>query len=252
MYDIDLLRSDTSMEDVCACLSIPMYSCGASKSIACPEHQEKRHDNCRVFNDNRYYCFSCGAYGDVFKLVQKTFDVDFRTALRMVLSCVPNPERYVTDEEYVEKRAETRKILDAKELEFLNIKNSKVTGVKGFSDTPSRYSELNSYDPQNQPIFVEFETRLSNPLLELYETDPNAYKHLIKVKARAKMKQLKALKAFILDSDDVSEEFKKSMGACIDNDISHAAKLFVEHGGRIVREEKSLLSQSTACPGAFF
>lgn len=250
MYDIDLLKNDADIEEVCACLSIPVYANGRNKNIACPDHQERHHDNCRIYG-NRYYCFSCGASGDAFSLVQKTFNVDFKEALRMVLSCMPDPQKYSTDETYVAKKAETRKILGDKDLEFLDIKNSKVTCLKGFSDVSTYGAELVGYDTQNQTIYAEFEPLMNNPLMELYNTDSNSYNHLIKVKARDKMKSLKALKAFILDSQ-LSEEFKKSIGVYIDSDISRASKLYVEHGGKIVRREKSLLSQSTACPGAFF
>lgn len=250
MYDIDLLKNDADIEEVCACLSIPVYVNGRTKSIACPDHQERHHDNCRLYG-NRYYCFSCGARGDAFSLVQKTFNVDFKEALRMILSCMPDPQKYSTDETYVAKKAETRKILGDKDLEFLNIKNSKVACLKGFSEVSTYNSELDGFDTRNQPIYAELETLMNSPLMELYNADPNSYNHLIKVKARAKMKSLKALKALILDSQS-SEEFKKSIGAYIDSDISRATKLYVEHGGKIVRREKSLLSQSTACPGAFF
>lgn len=55
MYDIDLLKNDADIEEVCACLSIPIYISGKTKSIACPDHQERHHDNCRLYG-NRYYC----------------------------------------------------------------------------------------------------------------------------------------------------------------------------------------------------
>lgn len=32
MYDIDLLKNDADIEEVCACLSIPIYISGKTKS----------------------------------------------------------------------------------------------------------------------------------------------------------------------------------------------------------------------------
>lgn len=56
MYDIDLLKNDADIEEVCACLSIPIYISGKTKSIACPDHQKRHHDNCRVYGE---LCDTC-------------------------------------------------------------------------------------------------------------------------------------------------------------------------------------------------
>lgn len=34
MYDIDLLKNDADIEEVCACLLIPVYANGRNKNIA--------------------------------------------------------------------------------------------------------------------------------------------------------------------------------------------------------------------------
>jgi len=52
--------------------------------IRCPFHDEKT-PSCKIFKDNRFYCFGCGANGDVIDYAMKTFQLEFLPAVRKIL-----------------------------------------------------------------------------------------------------------------------------------------------------------------------
>ena len=51
--------------------------------MCCPFHNEKTA-SFTVFKNNTYYCFGCGASGDVIKFVQDYLKCDFKTATRQI------------------------------------------------------------------------------------------------------------------------------------------------------------------------
>lgn len=48
--------------------------------IACPFHKE-RTPSCKIYKDS-FYCFGCGAHGDIFTFVEKMDGCDFKTAFK--------------------------------------------------------------------------------------------------------------------------------------------------------------------------
>lgn len=52
--------------------------------IRCPFHAE-RTPSCKVFQDNKFRCFGCGANGDVIDLVQKINNASFLDAVKFIL-----------------------------------------------------------------------------------------------------------------------------------------------------------------------
>jgi hypothetical protein len=52
--------------------------------IHCPFHDEKTA-SCKIFKDNHFHCFGCGAKGDVIDFVQKIDKIDFIAAVRKIL-----------------------------------------------------------------------------------------------------------------------------------------------------------------------
>lgn len=49
--------------------------------MSCPFHNEKTA-SCKVYKDNRYHCFGCGADGDIIDLVMKDQGLEFRQAIK--------------------------------------------------------------------------------------------------------------------------------------------------------------------------
>ena len=62
----------------------PLRKAGHNFSCCCPFHQE-RSPSCHVYpDDQHYYCFGCGAHGDVIKLVQEKENVAFTDAVELL------------------------------------------------------------------------------------------------------------------------------------------------------------------------
>jgi len=52
--------------------------------IRCPFHSEKT-PSCKVFKDNRFHCFGCGADGDVIDFIMKQHNLTFIEAVKNIL-----------------------------------------------------------------------------------------------------------------------------------------------------------------------
>ena len=64
----DVVRRCCSIVDVCAALGIELKKSGRRYVCCCPAHAEKT-PSCTIFpEENRFYCFGCGARGDVIEL----------------------------------------------------------------------------------------------------------------------------------------------------------------------------------------
>lgn len=73
------IKNRISAREVCERYSIPVNRAGFA---CCIIHNEKT-PSMKVYKENRgWHCFGCGANGDVISLVQKIFNIDFKTAIR--------------------------------------------------------------------------------------------------------------------------------------------------------------------------
>lgn len=60
------------------------YSVNARGFVCCPFHGEKT-PSCKVYDGKGgYHCFGCGAGGDVINLVQRLFNIDFKSAIERI------------------------------------------------------------------------------------------------------------------------------------------------------------------------
>src|SRR5215217_367333 len=66
------IRQSLSLEDLVGREDLPLESEGKTKRTLCPHHADS-DPSCRIYPDDRYYCFACGSGGDV---------SDFHAALR--------------------------------------------------------------------------------------------------------------------------------------------------------------------------
>ncbi|QDV42497.1 DNA primase [Stieleria neptunia] len=85
---VERLRK-VSLAEVAASLGLPIQRRGKRVWTNCLFHQDRKPSMALhqlPSDDWRYRCFSCGATGDVFDLVQKVDACDFRTALEKVAS----------------------------------------------------------------------------------------------------------------------------------------------------------------------
>lgn len=115
MIDIDAIRRDNPLPDVAARL-VPIKAVGKEWMGCCPFHAD-RSPSFTIFDcGKRFYCFGCGASGDVLDFVQRAYGVSLLEAARMLgagevpkIALRPTP---VSDPEAKESQERARSIWD--------------------------------------------------------------------------------------------------------------------------------------------
>jgi len=84
MHDTDAIRRDHPISDVAAAAGLELRPKGGRLVGVCPFHGDTR-PSLVVYTANRsYYCFGCGAGGDVIDFVSRLHRVDFREAVALL------------------------------------------------------------------------------------------------------------------------------------------------------------------------
>ena len=73
--EVEEIKQEYSMRDILARYGIQVNRSGM---CCCPIHGE-RHPSMKVYKDS-FYCFACGAHGDIFSFIQQMDNCDFKTA----------------------------------------------------------------------------------------------------------------------------------------------------------------------------
>ena len=76
---VDEIKQSTPMRSMFERYAIPINRNGFAR---CPFHHE-RTASCKVYKDS-FYCFGCGAHGDVFTFVERMEGCDFRKAFEIL------------------------------------------------------------------------------------------------------------------------------------------------------------------------
>ena len=78
MNYIDEIKNSISMIDVVNKYGIEVFS---KNFVLCPFHNEKT-PSMKIYDDTKgFYCFGCGASGDIFTFTQRYFNINFTQAL---------------------------------------------------------------------------------------------------------------------------------------------------------------------------
>jgi DNA primase len=83
MSNVDTIKERLSIVDVLSSY-IKLEHSGVNFKARCPFHNEKTPSFFVSPDRNNYYCFGCGAKGDIFSFVEQFEGVDFRGALKML------------------------------------------------------------------------------------------------------------------------------------------------------------------------
>lgn len=78
---VSIIKDKIPIEDLVGDY-IPLEKAGSNLKGCCPFHNEKSPSFFVSPDRNAYYCFGCGAKGDIFTFVQEFEGVDFKTALK--------------------------------------------------------------------------------------------------------------------------------------------------------------------------
>lgn len=79
-FDIDEIKNRVSAEQVIG--KHPEYKTSAREKYFCPLHIEKTPSFIWNIDKKYYFCFGCGAFGDIIDLYGKINNCDFITACR--------------------------------------------------------------------------------------------------------------------------------------------------------------------------
>ncbi len=83
MSNVETIKERLSIVDVLSSY-IKLEQSGVNFKARCPFHNEKTPSFFVSPDRNNYYCFGCGAKGDIFSFVEQFEGVDFRGALKML------------------------------------------------------------------------------------------------------------------------------------------------------------------------
>ena len=78
--DKETIKQQNSMRDVLSRYSMVPNRAGF---VQCPFHPKDRTASMKIYKDS-YYCFGCGATGDIFTFVQNMDNCDFKTAFAIL------------------------------------------------------------------------------------------------------------------------------------------------------------------------
>ena len=221
LYDAEKLKEDVNPIDVAVHLGIKLHHKGKNIFIECPEHplrigkNDKHATNCvlgKTF-DNAYYCFSCGARGDVFHLIanHEALDIkrNFRKICKIAAESTGDEAFYRTNADVKQEKSEKKKeaaklypVLSDEQYELLGIR--KVFSIKKLAGvySPDEVSEddadiLTKYtvfhdDWEKEMEYLDIEEK-SIGICDIILSDPEMYFEIIKDTCKRKKESISEL-----------------------------------------------------------
>jgi len=151
--DTSVIKQSVSMSEVCRIYGIEINNQGFSH---CPFHGGDNTPSLKIYPDGKgFYCFGCGAGGDVIKFVQLLFKISFAQAiLRLDTDFSLGLSRKKADDSEVRKRRQEVADRQLKENALIE-KHKKLCIIHRLYLTA--INELKPHDPNENPqrLFVE-------------------------------------------------------------------------------------------------
>lgn len=91
MYDTEAIRRANPIADVVMQSGIPVQQCGQRLLAVCPFHKDRRPSLTVYPATGSYYCFGCGAGGDVIDFVCRLQGLSFKEAVDFLAGAGPDP-----------------------------------------------------------------------------------------------------------------------------------------------------------------
>ncbi|MCZ7579129.1 MAG: CHC2 zinc finger domain-containing protein [Dehalococcoidia bacterium] len=106
MHDTDAIRRGHPIADVAAASGLELRQTGGRLAAVCPFHGDSRPSLVLYPASQSYYCFGCGAGGDVIDFMSRLHRVDFREAVALLAGAqvptmpagAPDPPRVAVPE----------------------------------------------------------------------------------------------------------------------------------------------------------
>lgn len=217
MYDISKLKEEVSPSAVAAYLGIRTVRSGRNIFIECPEHMERTGkpdrnvSNCVLGKtwDKAYYCFACGAHGNVISLIAHVQGLDqkkdFRKICEIAAQCTGTPDMFFTpdqEKKYTQIKTKSSKypVLTDEELSLIGLsKNVSVPNLKAVYSQEELGSDTELFE--RHPVISKFKikteylekTYLTSSVSGLAAEDPELYRELIVRACERTMEKIKEL-----------------------------------------------------------
>lgn len=197
MLNKEAIREVADIQIVAEEIGIPIRFNGKRPQILCPCHNDQHFGSCYLYENNTFKCYSCGAYGDVFKLVQAASGSTFPEAVKTVAEICGGASQFEIDSKDSRYHEFDRMMLSKRDQDMLGIKNDPVYVDIDFCFDKNDYNDesgirfVDEYDADDNFIGYRVQKRIvSNPLYDLLQNNPEAYRELIDDTCRKKIQQL--------------------------------------------------------------
>ena len=197
MLNKEAIREAADIQIVAEEIGIPIRFNGKRPQILCPCHNDQHFGSCYLYENNTFKCYSCGAYGDVFKLVQAASGSTFPDAVKTVAEICGGVSQFEIDSNDSRYHEFDRMMLSKRDQDMLGIKNEPVYVDVDFCFDKNDYEDevglhfVDEYNAEGDFIGYRVQQRIiANPLYDLLQNNPEVYRELIDNACREKIRQL--------------------------------------------------------------
>ena len=186
MLDKEAIRDAADITIVAEEIGVPIKYGGPKPLILCPCHNDQHFGSCYLKPNNTFKCYSCGAFGDVFTLVQKALNISFAEAVAVVAeTCGGTKQFEMSEDEKSEVMERNGMLLSKGDQDFLGLRSEPVYTDIGWRDIgeleedDERFAS-EAFDEDGRFIGYRLQKKVSgNPLLDLLKSSPDEYHELI-------------------------------------------------------------------------
>lgn len=165
------------------------YETAARFKIRCPHGNADPNPSCCVYTkDKSFYCFSCGERGSMIDLVMLVKGTNYHDTLEWLANLAGGSDRYQEGRE-VKRKAKTLPFLTSTEQKLLGLKSFPVYVINKVYHG-HKVGSGNTEIELGEDLYGEKSLIQGNPLRELYDTDAEEYKRLVKRKAYMKAQKV--------------------------------------------------------------
>jgi len=238
--NLEDMKDACDLVDLARELDVDMQRSGNHWAIRCPNHYGGQYDkhigNCYINKNHRsFVCKSCGNKGDALTLIQQATSCSFIESVKflsdfvgMQISYIEEGKEYTSDEG---EKTTIRRILSAKDQEFLEIKNSAVYGISELiepDDFDSASEENGTPVISDDKLFFYYtrKTLVTNPLKKIASGNYQLYQKIVENAIFKKYEKLKKVAEIWSDSPYSSESYE-----VIKKEFEKLRTIYVSMGG---------------------
>lgn len=180
-YDVDAIYDRLSGREVAEMLGLPINGKG---DVICPspEHDDRHLGNCHL-TPKGCRCFACNQTFGLVDMVMKVRGVNYVNALKEL----SNYAGLTAESNF--KKSYVKMPLTTEEFELLGIKKS-YAALKPGKYSDSKPSDSKKYIRDAAGGYISQEVGWKNPVMDIYQNDPDTFWRIIEGKAREKLSNI--------------------------------------------------------------